>query len=250
MSLVRSLGFSTPMILLCTIMMGTLSLIASFFDRTGNSQHRVARAWARMLLAVSFIRVRVEGLEKLDPRGAYVFVANHGSFMDIPALLASLPQQFRFFAKKGLFRIPFLGTHLRRAGHLPVDRSSPRNSLKTMLEAARIIGGRGVSVLNFPEGGRSATGLREFKEGPAYIAIKAGVPVVPVAIVGMRELLPMGSIHLRSGKVVLRVGDPIPTIGMAASDRAELTGRLYGEVSRLLGEGELQQKPSIPRREH
>jgi 1-acyl-sn-glycerol-3-phosphate acyltransferase len=237
MSLVRSLGFSTPLILLSTIVMGTLSLIASFFDRTGSSQHQLARAWARMLLGVSFIRVRVEGLEKLDPRGAYVFVANHGSFMDIPALLASLPQQFRFFAKKGLFRIPLLGTHLRRAGHLPVDRSSPRASLKTMLEAARIMGGRGVSLLNFPEGGRSAVGLREFKEGPAYIAIKAGVPVVPVAIVGMRELLPMGAAHIRSGKVVLRVGDPIPTIGMASSDRLELTGRLYREVSRLLGEG-------------
>ena len=234
MSLVRSLLFSTPLIALCTIVMGTLSLIASFFDRTGNSQHQVARVWARMLLAVSFIRVRVEGLEKLDPRGAYVFVANHGSFMDIPALLASLPQQFRFFAKKGLFSIPFLGTHLRRAGHLAVDRSSPRASLKTMLEAARIISGRGVSVLNFPEGGRSAEGLHEFKEGPAYIAIKAGVPVVPVAIVGMRELLPMGAIHLRSGKVVLRVGDPIATKGMEACDRTELTARLHREVSQLL----------------
>ena len=237
MSLVRSLVFSTPLIVLCTIVMGTLSLIASFFDRTGNSQHQLARVWARMLLGVSFIRVRVEGLEKLDPRGAYVFVSNHGSFMDIPALLASLPQQFRFFAKKGLFRIPLLGTHLRRAGHLPVDRSSPRASLKSMMEAARIISERGVSVLNFPEGGRSAVGLREFKEGPAYIAIKAGVPVVPVAIVGMRELLPMGAIHLRSGNVVLRVGDPISTNGLKASDRMELTERLYREVSQLLAEG-------------
>ena len=86
----------------------------------------------------------------------------------------------------------------------------------------------------FPEGGRSAEGLREFKEGPAFIAIKAGVPVVPVAIVGMRELLPMGSYHLRSGDVVLRVGDPIFTKEMKASDRAELTERLYREVSRLL----------------
>jgi 1-acyl-sn-glycerol-3-phosphate acyltransferase len=235
MSLVRSLLFSTPLIVICTILMGTLSLVDSFFDRTGNSLHQLARAWARMLLAVCFIRVRVEGLEKLDPRGAYVFVANHGSFMDIPALLASLPQQFRFFAKKSLFRIPFLGTHLERAGHIPVDRSNARASLKSMMEAARIIRERGVSVLNFPEGGRSAEGLREFKEGPAYVAIKAGVPVVPVAIVGMRELLPMGDMHLRSGSVVLRVGDPIPTKGMQSSDRMELTQRLYREVSQLLG---------------
>ena len=234
MSLVRSALFSTPLIVICTIVMGTLSLIASFFDGSGNMLHRLARIWAKMLLAVSFIRVRVVGLEKLDPRGAYVFVANHGSFMDIPALLATLPQQFRFFAKKGLYSIPFLGTHLRRAGHLPVDRSSPRASLKSMMEAARIISGRGISILNFPEGGRSEAGLREFKEGPAYIAIKAGVPVVPVAIVGARELLPMGSGHLKSGRIVVRVGDPIPTEGMEASARLELTQRLHAEVSQLM----------------
>ena len=234
MSLLRSALFSVPLIAISTIVMGTLSLIASFFDRTGRSQHALARMWGRMLLAVSFMRVRSVGLEKLDPCGTYVFVANHGSFMDIPALLATLPQQFRFFAKKGLYSIPFLGTHLRRAGHLPVDRSSPRASLKSMMEAARMISGHGISILNFPEGGRSAEGLREFKEGPAYIAIKAGVPVVPVAIVGARELLPMGSGHLRSGKVVIRVGNPIPTAGMEASDRLELTLRLHDEVSQLL----------------
>jgi 1-acyl-sn-glycerol-3-phosphate acyltransferase len=234
MSLVRSALFSTPLIVICTIVMGSLSLIASFFDRSGNTLHRLARIWAKMLLAVSFIRVRVVGLEKLDPGGAYVFVANHGSFMDIPALLSVLPQQFRFFAKKGLFKIPLLGTHLERAGHIPVDRSNPRASLKSMMLAARIISERSVSVLNFPEGGRSAEGLREFKEGPAYVAIKAGVPVVPVAVVGMRELLPMGSGHLRSGRVLLRVGDPIPTKGMSSSDRLELTQRLHREVSQLL----------------
>ena len=105
-----------------------------------------------------------------------------------------------------------------------------------MLEGARIIAERRISVLNFPEGGRSAAGLREFKEGPAYIAIKAGVPLVPVAIVGMRELLPMGAIHIRSGEVVLRVGDPIATEDLAAGDRLE---RLVGvEMFLEPGEGE------------
>jgi 1-acyl-sn-glycerol-3-phosphate acyltransferase len=234
MSLVRSLFISTPLIALSTILLGTLSLIASFFDKTGNSQHRIARVWGRSLLAVSFMRVRAEGLEKLDPNGTYVFVSNHGSFMDIPALLATLPHQFRFFAKKSLFKIPFLGTHLERAGHLPVDRSSPRASLKSMMEAARIIGTRGVSVLNFPEGGRSAEGLREFKEGPAYIAIKAGVPIVPVALIGLRDLLPMGSYHLKSGKVLVRVGAPIATKDLEASDRLELTQRLHREVAAMM----------------
>ncbi len=234
MSFLRSLLFSIPLIALSTVVMGSLSLMASFFDRTGKTQHNIARVWARMLLAVSFIRVRAEGLEKLDPNGTYVFVGNHASFMDIPAILARLPHQFRFFAKKGLFSIPFLGTHLRRAGHLSVDRSSARASLKSMSEGARIIADGGVSVLLFPEGGRSPDGLREFKEGAAYIAIKAGAPAVPVALVGMRPLLPMGSIHIRSGRTVLRVGDPIPTKGMQIRERAQLNQRLYEEIARLL----------------
>lgn len=236
MSSLRSLLFSTPLILLATIFLGTLSLIASFFDGTGNTQHRIARIWSRILLGVSFIHVRAEGLENLDPKGTYVLVANHGSYMDIPALMANLPLQFRFFAKKGLYKIPFLGTHLRRAGHLPVDRSNARNSLKSMTEGARVIARRHVSVLLFPEGGRSQKGLREFKEGAAYIAIKAGVPVVPVGIAGMRRLLPPGSMHLRSGRVTVRVGRPIPTEGMKLADRAMLNHRLYEEVGRLMQE--------------
>lgn len=234
MSLLRSLLFTTPLIVISTIVMGTLSLIDSFFDQSGNSQHRLARIWGRMLLAASLIRVRAEGAERLDPNATYVFVSNHQSLMDIPAILSTLPHQFRFFAKKGLYRIPFVGTHLRRAGHLPVDRSSARASLKSMTEGANIISTRGVSVLLFPEGGRAPEGLREFKEGAAYIAIKAGVPVVPMAIVGMREKLPMDSIHVRSGMVAVRIGAPISTAGMKVAERLQLTERLYREVAQLL----------------
>jgi 1-acyl-sn-glycerol-3-phosphate acyltransferase len=235
MSFLRSLLISIPLIVLATVVMGTLSVLASLFDGTGNTQHRLARIWGKMLLAASFIRVRSEGLEKLDPNGSYVFVSNHGSFMDIPAILSVLPQQFRFFAKKGLFGIPFLGTHLKRAGHFPVDRSNVRSSLKTMSEGAAYVMDRHISVLLFPEGGRSAKGLREFKEGAAYIAIKAGVPAVPIALVGMRDLLPMGSIHLRSGRVGLRIGEPIPTVGLKLADRGELNRRLYAEIAEMLG---------------
>ncbi len=234
MSFLRSLLFSTPLIAAATIFMGSLSILASLVDGSGRTQHRLARIWGKMLLAVSFIRVRVEGLEKLDQKASYVFAANHSSYMDIPAILSSLPHQFRFFAKKGLFKIPFLGTHLKRAGHFPVDRSNARHSLKSMSDGAHHIGERRISVLLFPEGGRSPLGLREFKEGAVYIAIKAGVPIVPVALIGMRERLPMHSIHIRPGRVTLRIGDPIPTNGLKLADRAELNRRLYDEVKRLL----------------
>ena len=234
MSRLRSLLISAPMIALSTIALGLLSFLASLFDGSGNTQHRIARVWGKSLLAFGFIRVRAEGVEKLDPNGSYVFVSNHESYMDIPALLSVLPFQFRFFAKKGLYKIPLLGTHLKRAGHLPVDRSNARNSLKSMSEGGRIVAERGVSVLLFPEGGRTPKGLREFKEGAAYIAIKAGVPVAPMAIIGMRSKLPMGSIHIRSGEVRVRIGQPIPTAGLKPSDREALTRRLYEEVKALL----------------
>src|ERR1039458_6421971 len=109
MSFLRSLPFSTPLIVITTIVLDLLSMLVSFFDRSGNSAHRLARLWGEMLLAESFIRVRGEGLEKLDRASNYVFVSNHASLMDIPALLATLPHQFRFFAKKSLYKIPFLG---------------------------------------------------------------------------------------------------------------------------------------------
>ncbi|HWC95968.1 MAG TPA: lysophospholipid acyltransferase family protein [Candidatus Sulfopaludibacter sp.] len=234
MSFLRSLLISTPLIALSTIVMGSLSILVSFFDPQGNRMHHLARIWGKMLLAVSFIHVRSEGLEKLDPRGTYVFVSNHASLMDIPAILSQLPHQFRFFAKKGLYKIPFLGGHLLRAGHLPVDRSSPRASLKSMTEAARVIQSRGTCMLLFPEGGRAPEGLREFKEGAAYIAIKAGVPIVPMALIGMREKLPMESIHIRGGSVILRIGNPISTKDLKVSDRDGLTQRLHQEIAGML----------------
>ena len=160
--------------------MGLISYICSLWDRAGKTQHRLARQWARMLLAVSFVRATVRGAERLDPDTSYVVVANHSSYMDIPALYSALPLELRFFAKKGLFAIPLLGWHLRRAGHLPVVKGDARASLKSMSEGAKLMRERGISVLLFPEGGRTETGMRPFKEGAAYIAIKAGVPVVPV----------------------------------------------------------------------
>ena len=118
LSYIRSLLITDPIIILATIVMGSISLLTSLFDSAGRIQHQISRIWSRMLLAVSGVKMRIEGLEKIDPGATYVFVANHRSFMDIPVLLAYLPLQFRFLAKKGLFLIPFLGTHLRRAGHL------------------------------------------------------------------------------------------------------------------------------------
>jgi 1-acyl-sn-glycerol-3-phosphate acyltransferase len=236
LQLLRAYLFIDPLITLDTIVMGTLSMLASLFDRTGFTQHRIARLWARFILRVAGMRVEVEGLEKIDPNAGYVLVANHLSLTDTPLLMALLPVQFRFFAKEGLFRIPFLGGHLRRAGHLPVARENPRAGLRTLGEGARLLRERGVSVLIFPEGGRSDTGLlKEFQGGAAYVAIKAGVSVLPIGIAGTREVLPMGSLTVRPGPVRLRIGDPIPTAALRLHDHIRLTAELHRRIGDLTG---------------
>lgn len=227
MKRLRGILIADPAIVLATIFFGLASLFVSFFDATGRVQARVASAWARALLLVSGVTVRVEGLDHIDPTASYVFIANHLSYMDTPVVLASIPVQFRFLAKRGLFQIPLLGTHLSRAGHIPVPREDPRAAVKVMQLAAEAIQKKKISLLIFPEGGRSHDGvLQPFKEGGAYIAIKAGVPVVPAVLIGTREVLPFGAGVVLSGSVTLRLLQPIPTAQLTLKDRGKLTEEL------------------------
>lgn len=232
----RGILFAAPAIIITTICFGTASLFVSYFNQTGVIQLRMARAWARTLLRVSGVQVRVEGLEKIDRGASYVFISNHLSYMDTPVALAHIPVQFRFLAKRGLFQIPLLGTHLNRAGHIPVSREDPRASVKTMQVAAKKIQLKKISLLIFPEGGRSHDGvLRPFKEGGAYIAIRAGVPVVPLVMVGTREILPYGSGVVESGSVTLRILEPVETKQMTLKDRGMLTQRVRDLIAAELG---------------
>lgn len=216
--------------------MGAISMVASIWDRTGFTQHRVAQAWARILLAVGGVRCTVIGLEKLDPNRPYVIASNHASYYDTPVVLASIPLQFRFFAKKGLFSIPMMGGHLRRAGHLPVVRNDPRGSLKSITEGAKNVKERGISLLLFPEGGRTIKQMRLFKEGAAYLAIRAGVPAVPIGLRNTRAILPMHSGLIRPGSVELVIGDPIDTSEMTTQDRGRLNQMLQDRVAEIVGE--------------
>jgi 1-acyl-sn-glycerol-3-phosphate acyltransferase len=230
MYLVRAAG-----VVLSTIFFGTISLFVSFFDPTGVVQNRVAQQWARSLLWVGGVIVEVQGADHIAPNGSYVIASNHLSYMDTPVVLANISVQFRFLAKEGLFKIPLLGNHLARAGHISVPRDDPRGAVKIMALAAEIIKTRGVSVLIFPEGGRSADGeLQPFKDGASYIAIKAGVPIVPVALMGTREILPFGSGKIRAGRVLLRVGQPIETARLTLRDRGCVTERVRQQIETML----------------
>jgi 1-acyl-sn-glycerol-3-phosphate acyltransferase len=214
-----------------------VSNFVSLFDRKPPRQLKVARAWARSLLWIAGIKVEVEGLERVRPGGSYVFVANHLSYIDTPVVLAHLPEQFLFLAKSGLFKVPFLGWHLQRAGHVPVPREDPRAALRTLAHAAGLIRD-GRSTLIFPEGGRSETGeLQDFKDGAAFIAIRAQVPIVPLALVGTRDILPMHTTIVRPGRVRIRVGAPIPTQGLDTKQRLELTRMARQTIVDMLARG-------------
>jgi 1-acyl-sn-glycerol-3-phosphate acyltransferase len=155
--------------------------------------------------------------------------------MDTPVVMSNIPAQFRFLAKKGLFQIPFLGTHLSQAGHIPVPLEDPRAAVKTMTTAAAVIQNRGISMLIFPEGGRSDGVLQPFKEGGAFIAIKAGVPLLPIALIGTREVMAMGSpVFHPFRRVTLRIGEPIPTDGLTTRDRAQLTEAVREQIVKML----------------
>ena len=235
LGLLRAVLITDPLIIVATLAYGTVNLIAALLNASQERQIAIARSWSRMLLRIAGVKVRVEGLEHIDKAGAYVFVANHVSYMDTPVVFANIPVQFRFLAKKELFKVPGIGTHLTRAGHIPVQLEA-KAFLRTLTEAGRLVRERGISVLVFPEGGRSETGeLQEFKDGAAYLAIKAGVPMVPLGLIGMHRILPMHSVHVRSGHVTLRVGEPIPTAGMTLADRGRLTQTLRERVAELSG---------------
>ena len=223
-----------PLIVLSTAFFGVISFAISLFDRTPPRQLRVARAWARSLLRIAGVKVNLEGLDRIRPGGNYVFVANHVSYMDIPVVLANIPEEFLFLAKSGLFQIPLLGTHLKTAGHVQVPREDPRSAIKTLQHTAALLQ-NGRSTLVFPEGGRSESGvLQDFKDGAAFLAIRAQIPIVPLAMIGMRNILPMHSLTFHRGHVTLRVGEPIPTAGMSTHQRAELTAKVREKIVELL----------------
>ena len=218
--------------------MGSISLVTALWDSDGRQQLAVARVWARILLWCGGVRVKVVGVDKLDPHGSYVVCPNHVSYFDTPVLLSSVPVNFRFLAKQELFSIPFIGGHLKRAGNISVPLEDPRAALRVLTAAGKAMKERGLSMLVFPEGGRSEDGsLQPFKDGAAYLAVKGGVPIVPIAIIGVRDILPMHSHHVRPGRVTLRVGDPIYTEGKVSGDRAELTQQIFDSIIAMQRQG-------------
>ena len=218
-----------------TIFFSILALFASFIDPGGNSAHQVARLWGKTLLLFSGVQVKLVGeTHAISPDQSYIFMANHQSAFDIFSLLAGLPIPFRWVAKKELFKIPIFGPSMRRAGYISIDRSNPRDAVRSLNKAAQRIR-EGVSVVVFPEGTRTEDGnLLPFKGGGFVLAIKSTAPIVPTAIRGTFMVKPRGSFWIHPRTVYIHLGTPIETKGYKTRDKDILKEKVFQALSALL----------------
>jgi 1-acyl-sn-glycerol-3-phosphate acyltransferase len=230
LSRLRSYFFFDPLIWGYTVVLGIISIPFGFFDKDGSILHWFAQTWAKMTMGTIFSPVRVVGLDKIDLSKAHVYAVNHASALDIPVLYAYLPFQFRILHKKELLAYPIVGWHLKRSGQVCVDQQNPSRSVGQIKSAVRTLK-KGMPLVIFPEGGRSADGrIQPFLPGAFFMAIKAEVDIVPIALVGTYELLPMDTYHIKPRPLEMRVAAPISTAGLTLRDMETLSGRVQREL--------------------
>ena len=233
LSALRSYLVFDPVIWLWTVFMATFSLLSSLVDRDGSIQQWFAVTWSKVILKIIGAPLAVRGMEKIDTTRPHMYALNHLSALDIPAVYAAMPCHFRIMAKEEIFRYPFLGWHLRRSGQVSIEREHAIASMRSLNRAAAILKG-GQPLVVFPEGGRSATGqVKPFLPGVFYVAIKAGVDVVPMALVGTYEMLPMETFHIKPRPLELLVGDPIPVAGYSLREMDKLAAAVQTAVENL-----------------
>ena len=225
--------FVWPLLGLATICFGCVSLLCGLWDKSGSQQHAIARAWAKVLLLISLSPVKLVGRENLPIGTAAVYASNHLSYYDTPVLFGKLPFQFRILAKQSLWPIPFVGWYLNHSGQVPIDAHSSRSAIAGLLRGVKTLK-HGLPLVIFPEGGRAEFGkMTPFQSGAAFMAIKAQVPLVPLALVGTYEMLPTHTYSLTPRPLKIVVGQPISTEGMTTRDAEVLTERLYAEITQL-----------------
>ena len=232
----RTVFFLIPAIGLYTIVLGLVSLVSTIFDARGGAAHRCARLWSFLILKTTGVQVRTNGSRPALAAGSYVFASNHQSIYDIPVLFWTVPNDLRIIAKASLGAFPFIGWHLRRAGHLLVDRGSPGAAV---LKKMRRMVSDGASLIVFPEGTRSADGrVGRFKGGVFLLAIESGLPIVPISVSGSRHVMRKGRLMTCPGVVDVTIHPPIPTAGLTRDDARALADRVRGIVAAGVASGD------------
>jgi 1-acyl-sn-glycerol-3-phosphate acyltransferase len=183
-----------------------------------------------MLLKITNVQVSVLGTEYISTERPQIFMSNHQSDFDIFIVLAYLPVQFRWLAKKELFRIPVFGKAMKNAGYIEIDRQNHERAMQNLAEASRKIR-EGKSVMSFPEGTRSVDGtIKAFKKGMFHLALEAGVPIVPITIIGTSEIMPKRSLKINPGRITMIIDRPIDVTAYSEDSRPELTERVRSVI--------------------
>jgi 1-acyl-sn-glycerol-3-phosphate acyltransferase len=236
----------TPALSIVTGLCGSLALLVSLFEKSGRIQHRIAQKWARMCVWIAGPRVNVRGAQNLHKCPVAVYASNHTSYMDTPVVFSSLPFQFRILAKKELWKLAFIGWYLNRSGQIPIDVGGGAHSGFASLGAGVKALRAGMPLFVFPEGARTPDGqLQPFLSGAAFLAIRAQVPLIPVALSGVYDLLPIHTHHFFPSELTLSVGVPIETKGMTVRQTDELTAKLRSAIEAMLEAGERVETESL-----
>lgn len=207
---------------LANLVMATLVFFLAFVDRKGRLWWPIARMWGKVIYWGALTPIRTEGFERLQWDEPAILMANHESYLDVPALIASCPVPLRFVARKEVFKAPIMGAAMWATGQISIDRSDRTKAIESLRRAAKQVSS-GRTVLLFPEGTRSSDGeLGTFKKGGFMLALEAGVPIVPIGLAGTRGLVPRGTWMYSRSRVSIVVGEPIPTAGMSVEDREGL----------------------------
>jgi 1-acyl-sn-glycerol-3-phosphate acyltransferase len=231
-----SYGMQGPLMLVLTAVCASTAFLVSVVDKKGRMQHRIAHFWGRNFVRLSFSKLKIEGAENFHKFPVAVYVSNHTSYMDTPVIFGSLPFQFRILAKKDLWQWPMIGWYLSRSGQMPIDLENPHATLSSLGGAVKALRA-GMPLFVFPEGGRTSTGaLRPFLPGAAYLAIRAQVPLVPIALSGVFDVLPIHTKYFYPSKLTVHVGEPIETKGMTVRQNGELTERLRAAIEQMLSQ--------------
>ena len=247
LSRLRSYFIYDPLIWLYTVVFGLTSIPASLFGDRERILHSFARGWSWMIMKTIFSPVKVTGLDEIDTVRTHVYAVNHASALDIPVLYVYLPFQFRIAFKKELLSYPVIGWHLRRSGQVCIDQQNPAASIGSIRSALKSLKA-GMPLVIYPEGGRTPDGqIKPFLPGAFFLAIKAQVDIVPVALVGTYELLPMNTYHIKSRALEMRVGEPISTVGLTGHDMQALSDKVQKAVCELYY-GSVKPKSATPSR--
>lgn len=221
-------------VVVVTIPVASAVIVVATFRSHAPLIDRLIRFWAGSIVRAAGIDLRVEGTEAIDPQQRYVLIANHHSYFDIPCIFVAIPQPIRFMAKKSLFSIPIFGWSLGRAGFIPIDRKNRRTAVKSFeLAVARIR--KGNTIVVFPEEGRSRQReMRPFQRGGYLLALRSGLPILPVAIGGTFDVFRAGAKKITPGPVTIKVGTPIPTEGLTVRAKDQLLEQSRRQIAEML----------------